>query len=298
MGDGGTAVRLDADVSSDPGTAVPLPPMRLRLHKDSDDNFRMMAGHLAGVLYRCGLGDDDALLDVGCGVGRLAIGLLDATTFRGRYVGFDVSAKHVRWARRNLRPLSPRFRFRLVDVHNERYNPGGAVTGEAVRFPVRADAFDTACLFSVFTHFDADDIATYLHELHRVLAPGGRAVVTWFLWDEQRRHDVETGDYPMLHQADEHVLYADPERPLFAIAHHSDRMRALIRDAGLEVERIELGTWAHGPGPEVQDVVVLRKPVPPAPPWPRRLRDGLRRRLSRVRAAAARRRPGSRPGSA
>ena len=268
---------------------VPLPPLRLRLHKDSDDNFRMMAGHLAQVLYRLGLRDEDALLDVGCGVGRLAIGLLDEPRFRGRYVGFDVSAKHVRWARRHLQPLSPRFRFRLVDVHNERYNPDGALTGDAVRFPVRSDAFDTACLFSVFTHFEAEDVATYLHELHRVLRPGGRAVATWFLWDEGRRHDVETGDYPMVHQRDEHVLYADPERPLFAIAHHLDAVRALVADAGLDVERIELGTWAHGPGPEVQDVVVLRKPVPPPIPWPRRVSSGVGRRLSRLRARAVRR---------
>jgi SAM-dependent methyltransferase len=291
MSDGWAPVRLDAWVSSGSGIEVPLPPMRLRLHKDSDDNFRMMAGHLARVLYRLGLRDEDALLDVGCGVGRLAIGLLRETPFRGRYVGFDVSAKHVRWARRHLQPLTPTFRFRLVDVHNERYNPDGALTGDSARFPVRAGAFDRACLFSVFTHFEAEDIATYLHELHRVLKPGGRAVATWFLWDEQRRHDVETGDYPMLHQRDEHVLYADPERPLFAIAHHLDRVRVLIADAGLEVERIELGTWAHGPGPEVQDVVVLRKPVPPPPPWHRRVLRRLRsrvRRLSRQGAAAAR----------
>jgi SAM-dependent methyltransferase len=285
---------LDVEVSTVSETAVPLPPMRLRLHRDSDEHFRMVAGRLAQVLYRCGLRDGDALLDVGCGVGRLAIGLIGDTTFRGRYVGFDVSAKHVRWARRNLQPLRPTFRFRFVDVHNERYNPGGELSGEAVRFPVRAGAFDVACLFSVFTHFEADDVATYLDELHRVVRPGGRVVATWFLWDEERRHDVETGRHAMVHQSDEHTLYADPERPLFAVAHHLGRMRELIAEAGLEVERIELGTWAHGPGPEFQDLVVLRKPVPPPPPWPQRLRS----RLSRLRARVARRLPGSAPGSA
>jgi SAM-dependent methyltransferase len=98
-----------------------------------------MAGHLA----------TDRLLDGGCGVGRLPIGLLGQTAFRGGYVDFDVSAKHVQWARRHLRPLAP---------------------------------------------------------LHRVLHPGGRVVATWFVWDEARRRDVETGDYPMVHQRDEHVL--------------------------------------------------------------------------------------------
>src|SRR4051794_21774384 len=170
--------------SSDARVDVPLPPMRLRLHRDDDESFRGMADHLAGVLYRLGLGDDDSLLDVGCGVGRLPIGLLEKTSFRGRYVGFDVSAKHVRWARRHLQPLAPEFKFRVVDVQNARYNPDGQVGIDSTSFPVRSDAFDMACLFSVFTHFEAQDIAVYLRELHRALRPGGRVVATWFLWDE------------------------------------------------------------------------------------------------------------------
>ena len=114
-------------------------------------------------------------------------------------------------------------------------------------------------------------------------------VATWFLWDEARRRDVETGDYPMIHQRDAAVLYADEKHPLFAIAHHVDRMRAMIAEAGLEIEEIELGTWAHGPGPELQDVVVLRKPLPPPPSLAGRLRHRLARVVSRGGGPAARR---------
>ncbi len=220
-----------------------------------------MAITLADTLYRHGLRDDDALLDVGCGVGRLPIGLLEKGTFQGRYVGFDVSAKHVRWARQHLRPIAPRFRFRLVDVQNDRYNPDGEVTGDGITFPVRTGAFDVACLFSVFTHFEATDIARYLSELERALRPGGSVVATWFLWDDERRDAVEAGAHPMVHQRDEHVLYAYEQDPLWAIAHHLDRVRSMIASAGLEVEAIRYGTWAGGPGPDLQDVILIRKPT-------------------------------------
>jgi len=258
--------------------------MKLRLHRDSDENFRTMGRQLAFLLYRLGLRDGDSLLDVGCGVGRLPIGLLDATDYAGRYVGFDVSNKHVRWARRNLTPIAPTFKFRTVDVHNARYNPEGQVAGSSARFPVRSDSFDVACLFSIFTHFEASDIASYLHELNRVLKPGGRVIATWFLWEQSRRHDVESGAYPMLHQRDAETLYADEGDPLWAIAHHLDRVRAMVADAGLLIEHIELGTWARGPGPELQDVVVLRKPLPTR--WnPRRLRNKVT--VKRHRAPSA-----------
>lgn len=90
---------------------VPLPPMRLRLHRDSDENFRDMGCRLAAVLYRLGLRDRDSLLDVGCGVGRLPIGLLSATSYAGRYVGFDVSTKHVRVGQTS--PDSPRANLQI-----------------------------------------------------------------------------------------------------------------------------------------------------------------------------------------
>lgn len=234
--------------------------MRLRLHRDSDERFRTVAVSLADTLYRFGLAPDHALLDVGCGVGRLPIGLLERGGFRGRYVGFDVSHKHIRWARNNLTPVAPKFRFRLVDVQNDRYNPDGSVTGNDVRFPVRTGAFDFACLFSVFTHFEASDIALYLAELNRTLRPGGHVVSTWFLWDEARRSDVERGQHPMIHQRDEHVLFAHESDPLWAIAHHVDRVTAMIAQAGLEIVRLQYGTWAHSPGPDLQDVILLRKP--------------------------------------
>ena len=256
--------------------------MRLRLHRDTDENFRGMADHLAGALYRLGLRDDDALLDVGCGVGRLPIGLLESSGFRGRYVGFDVSAKHVRWARRHLKPLSPRLDFRLVDVRNDRYNPDGDVPSAQTRFPVRSASFDVACLFSVFTHFEPADAATYLRELHRALRPGGWVVATWFLWDEERRQDVETGTYPMVHQRDDVVLFADEADPLWAIAHHRDAVERMVAESGLVIERIELGTWAHGPGPELQDVVVLRKPAAEQPRSRPSVVRGLRARAARL----------------
>jgi SAM-dependent methyltransferase len=273
----------DESQTGEASVGVPLPPMKLRLHRDSDENLRAMGGQLASLLYRLGLRDGDNLLDVGCGVGRLPIGLLATTTYAGRYVGFDVSNKHVRWARRNLSPIASNFKFRTVDVHNARYNPDGQVAGASARFPVRSDDFDVACLFSIFTHFEASDIASYLHELNRVLKPGGTVVATWFLWDQERRQNVESGGaYPMVHQRDEDTLYADESDPLWAIAHHLDKVRSMVAEAGLQIEHIELGTWAQGPGPELQDLVVLRKPLPRlwAPGRLRRRFAVLRRRIA------------------
>lgn len=263
--------------------AIPLPPAALRLMGDDDERFTSQAVLLARQVYRFGLQDDDEILDVGCSVGRLAIGLLAGTDFSGRYVGFDVMPKQVEWARENLPRVAPGWRFRHVDVRNDRYNPRGTVDPRTLTFPARSRGFHMATLFSIFTHFYREDIEIYLHELHRVLRPGGRVVVTWFLYDDETLDQaVNSAAYPMTHRHDDVTIYNDADDPLRAIAFHEDAMRELIAKAGLEVVTIEHGTWNGGPGPEFQDFVVLRRPeeVPAAPP--------SRSFLTRVRGRVAR----------
>ncbi|MCW2760951.1 MAG: Methyltransferase protein [Marmoricola sp.] len=240
---------------------LPLPPAPLRLMSDTDEHFTDASVQLAATCYRLGLEDEHEILDVGCGVGRLAIGLLASTDFRGRYVGFDVMAKQVRWARRTLSPIAPNFHFRHADVRNARYNPKGKVDPTEFEFPVRGGAFHFATLFSVFTHFYADDVQIYLHELRRVLRPGGTVVATWFLYDDDTLDAaIRTSAYPMTHRLDEFTIYNDAEDPLRAIAFHKRRVREMIAEAALELVLIEPGKWNGGPGPEFQDVVVLRRP--------------------------------------
>lgn len=238
-------------------TTVPLPPPELRLHKDTDEAFLANCVRLAETVYDAGLQPDGALLDVGCGVGRLPIGLL-SSGFEGRYFGFDVSLRHVRWANRNLSGLGD-LGFKHTPVRNDRYNTNASTAADSFVFPVGSGEFDVAALFSVFTHFYRDDIEHYLAELARALKPGGRVVVTWFLWDEERLPAIMAGPHPLEHSLDEHVRFWRQDDPLWAIGYSFSALETMASDAGFEVSTINLGTWAGGPGPQLQDLVVLTK---------------------------------------
>lgn len=246
---------------------LPLPPQELRFMNETDDSLVATARDLTNILVREGMPDDADVLDVGSGYGRLTIGLMDREQFTGTYLGFDILKRHVSWCQKVMTAADPRFRFEHVDILNERYNAHGTVAPEEVPFPTEDASIDTVTLFSVFTHLYRPTIEHYLVEISRVLRPGGIAVGTWFLFDDDRM-DAITSDaarYPMRFVLPDGSRYMSLKDPLHAISYRQSDVEAMARHAGLEFEQVKRGAWAGEFVPnafaEMQDLVILRKPT-------------------------------------
>src|SRR4029079_302816 len=95
--------------------------------------------------------------------------------------------------RRAITPRNARFRFHHADIAGGAYNPSGRLTAGTYRFPFDDRSFDFVFLGSVFTHMLPEDVAHYLREIARVLAPGGTCAASFFLLADERRGDVEAG---------------------------------------------------------------------------------------------------------
>lgn len=228
---------------------------------EDDDRLIHVADELAGHLVRNGLASSSSVLDVGCGYGRLALGLLHSTHHEGPYLGFDVQSRSIDWCASTLTPTFPSVRFVHLDVRSERYNPKGSIDPTEMAFPARSASIDVCALFSVVTHLYRADIEHYLAEIRRVLRPGGVAVLTWFLFDEERLALVTAPEatYPMVHELDANTRYMKDGEPLRAIAYREEAMHAMAAAARLEVRSVQRGTWAGEPGDVFQDLVVLAR---------------------------------------
>jgi ubiquinone/menaquinone biosynthesis C-methylase UbiE len=209
-----------------------------------------------------GLRPDDRVLDVGCGPGRVARGLVGYLSPAGSYEGFDVVPEAIAWCRRKIAPRHPNVRFTHVDIRNDMYNPQGAIEPSKFVFPYRDDEFDFAFLFSVFTHMLPADVDRYLGEIQRVLRPGGRCLMTFFLLTEASEKAMREGraarTFPQQALGYRSGSVQVHER---AVAYAEEDVRRMVARAGLEVQTPILhGTWAGGNAPLNQDIVVVLKP--------------------------------------
>jgi SAM-dependent methyltransferase len=224
-------------------------------------DFRADGAAFAELFVRLGgLEPDDRVLDVGCGIGRMAIPLLDVIDRDGSYEGFDTSRPMIRWCRRTISRRDSRFRFWYAPIFNRKYNPFGTVRADAFVFPYRTDEFDFAFATSVFTHLPLADGRNYLAELSRVLRPGGRALLTFFLLDHLVA-PAGTTRPPMFdfRFAAGRLRTIDPARPEEAIAYPEQLLRDELARAGLLVaEPVRYGSWSgRESDARTQDIVVV-----------------------------------------
>jgi SAM-dependent methyltransferase len=249
----------DRYVSRPPRADRLVPPRRLDFvgHSDFVGTGEEFLAHFAAI---GGLKPTERVLDIGCGIGRMARPLTTYLTPPGSYDGFDINGEGIAWCRRRYR-AHPHFTFQTVDLYNRRYNPAGTQSADRFDFPYADASVDFALATSVFTHLLEGEAARYVAEAARTLAPGGRLFATWFLLDDGSRAAIAAGraGLPFL-DAEQPVAVVSDEVPEEAIAFDREWLGAALREHGLTLASVHEGTWrGDEAGTSFQDIVVATK---------------------------------------
>ena len=239
------------------GRREPLTPPKGLIYTGSGDFKR--EGELALSFFRsfCGLQAGHQVLDIGSGIGRIAIplaGYLDPT---GGYEGFDVVETGVKWCRENISSRHPNFRFQYVPLDNDLYRKEGQSAAN-FKFPYPEDSFHLSIASSLFTHMLPEEVLNYLGEIHRVLKPGGRCYATFFLYDHETKWPEEFAfphDYGHYRLMDDQVKSAN-------VAFETSFLFNALAQNGLSLCHFFPGYWRTGNRQEntaFQDVVIMGK---------------------------------------
>jgi SAM-dependent methyltransferase len=151
--------------AAEDGLPVPPPRLIVRVAGTADVDWFLESGRLAAESVRASLerhgrriAELGALLDFGCGCGRVTRrwASLDGTAVHGA----DANERAIAWCRANL----PFARF--------------TSNGLAPPLDYGDASFDLVYALSVFTHLPEDLQHAWMHELERLLRPGGFLLLT------------------------------------------------------------------------------------------------------------------------
>jgi SAM-dependent methyltransferase len=230
------------------------PPRRLAGYV-GDSDFRTTGEEFLGHFQTlAGLRAEDRVLEIGCGIGRMARVLVDVLRPPGSYDGFDIVAAGITWCQAHYRETPAPFRFQHADLRNSSYNPGATASASDYRFPFGDGSFDLVLATSLFTHLLTDAADHYLAETARVLARGGRLFATWYLLS-----DADAGSPPSpftRRDPGSPMAVSDPEVPEAAVAFDEAWLRARLAAHGLALQTLVRGNWNGGAGTSRQDLLV------------------------------------------
>ncbi len=205
--------------------AIPIPPLEFRylIGPSRVEAFDNAGGEL--IIPEVPAAAYEAVFDFGCGCGRFARQLLQQNPRPRRYVGIDVHRGMINWCTKHLTRIDAHFQFFHHDVFSLPYGPENS-RQMAEPFPVGDSEFSLVLAHSVFTHVYKHQTEYYLHEIARILRPGGVAYTTWLLFDRT--------SFPFLTH-DKVCLYVDEIDPTAAVVYDRRWLLDAFRGRGLAV---------------------------------------------------------------
>lgn len=229
-------------------TKTPIPPLKYIIRTGVGNNVLFPHYYYLTYSYRLWIylfsmkyvKMDSVIIDIGCGVGKGAVGLRDFSycgeSFKGMYYGYDVEKEMIDWCRLNF--PDNRFRFSCLDFKGTVYNPNGNA-GAKLAFDLRDNVVDLVLSQSLFSHLLEEDIRVYLEESFRVLKSGGIALITFFCFDDLMELNLLGGRWTFQYKVGS-ALVENVNYPEAAVAYPKDFMVNLANSCGFRYSEVIL----------------------------------------------------------
>jgi ubiquinone/menaquinone biosynthesis C-methylase UbiE len=236
-------------------------PPRGKIFIGHGDYVKVGERYLTNFKEFCGLKPDHVVLDIGCGIGRMAVPLTHYLNEKGSYDGFDIVKSGIDWCNKHIATKYPNFRFQYTGLYNQLYNTSDKVDASNFIFPYPDAKFDFVFLTSVFTHMMPAEVEHYINEIGRVMKPGATCLISFFLVNcesedlmikkpTHMNFPVNKGFYRL------HSTQVDTAN----VAYDEEWILDKLEKAGLKMDSIKYGQWCgRSTWFDYQDLLICSK---------------------------------------
>jgi ubiquinone/menaquinone biosynthesis C-methylase UbiE len=208
-----------------------------------------------------GLQPNHAVLDIGCGIGRMAVPLTRFLNEQGTYDGFDIVKSGIDWCNKHISSQHPNFRFQYTGLYNQLYNTSDKSDARSFIFPYENAKFDFVFLTSVFTHMMPAEVEHYINEIGRVMKPGATCLMSFFI--------VNCVSEDLMFKKPTHMNFPinkefyrlhSAQVDTANVAYDEEWLLEKLENAGLKMESIQYGQWCGRDNYfDYQDLVICSK---------------------------------------
>ncbi len=211
------------------GTSLPPPGLRYCGARFRNDEFFIRsADDEARRLVALGLTPRSHVLEIGCGPGRLPIGIIRVVGAIDEYRGIDIDRASIEWCRHHIHRHHPTFSFDVVKAQHDRYQPNGPIMDDSFRLPVADGSFDFIYMHSVIANMIERDVQVYARTLRRAIAPKGLLFLTAFVEDDVPPITINPEDYVV-----------ESAGTLTVARYERTHLLAIFEEAGFALERFD-----------------------------------------------------------
>jgi SAM-dependent methyltransferase len=212
------------------------------------------------------------VLDIGCGTGLLGLAAKALVAGGGKYTGIDVMKDDIDYCKAQYGKWK-NFDFVHFDLANPTY--ASNQSSELIPWPIEDNSQDLVTALSVWTHLNEEHSHFYMKEVYRVLKPGGRAIITFFVLDKAYEESlaIRSDASGRFHGTKQTLWVFDQpaydskhwyttkwaQNPEYAMAQDKAGYDELLKSSGLKQIKFYQGNWKEQPGLYFQDVAILEK---------------------------------------
>ena len=211
------------------------------------------------------------ILDIGCGTGLLGISSEPFISKGGSYTGIDIVKNDIDFC--NSHYKKDNYHFLHFDYANPAYAKSQSQTKRP--WPVNDGSFNLVTALSVWTHLNENDAIFFFQEIFRVLEPGGKAIITFFLLDDNisNFNSLRSDSTGRFHGTNQLLWIFDQSaygsshwfspkwapNPEDAIGITQEGLNILMQKSGLKLVKYYPGNWKEKPGIFFQDLLIFEK---------------------------------------
>jgi len=184
-----------------------------------------------------------AVLDTDPRNGELAVQLSRYLDKNGSYHGFDHDPERVDFCKRYITRLHPNFSFQFSNNFIRQGNASASKDHHLNPVPVTGNCYDLVFLSSAPAFMMPAEAELLLHEVSRVMKPGGSCMMQLYIVNCESENLMITRPTPLNFPVNKGLYRLQSKTGNSLVAFDEEWLLGKLENAGLKMKSIKYGSW-------------------------------------------------------